>query len=134
MAFGHGKDAVVKLDNAADSLTDISAYVTEVGFTVNGEAVDVTTLGAVWHDIIAGLKSATITINGIFDPTVDAILFAAINALKSFEYHPQGTGSGSPKYTCELLGTSYNPTSPIGGASTWTFAATVDGAATRGTN
>lgn len=128
MAFLHGTNAVVKLDNAGDSLTDISAYVTDVSITINGEAVDVTTLGATWHDVIAGLKSATITLNGILDPTMEAIGVAAVNAVKSFEYYPQG---GTSNYSCEVLTTSYAPTSPIGGASTWTLSATVKGAVSK---
>lgn len=128
MAFLHGTEARVWLDNAADSLTNISTYVTDVSITINGEAVDVTTLSASWHDVIAGLKSATITINGIHDPTMDAIGFAAVNAVKSFEYYPQG---GTSNYAAEVITTSYAPTSPIGGAGTWTLSATVKGAVTR---
>lgn len=128
MAFQHGSTAVVKLDNAADSLTDISAYCTSVSITINGEAVDVTTLGATWHDVIAGLKSATITINGILDPTMTAIGVAAVNAAKSFEYYPQG---GTSNYSAEVITTSFAETSPIGGASTFTLSATVKGAVSK---
>lgn len=133
MAFTHGKDAVIQFDNAADSLTDFTQYVTEVGITMNGEAIDVTTLGDTWRDFIGGIKGATITMNGIYDPTVDAALFAAVNTAKSIQWDPQGSGSGLPRFTGEMIITSYNPTSPIGGASTWTASGTVDGTLTRAT-
>ena len=77
MAFVHGKDSVFKLDNASGSLTDISTYVNNVDFPETADVAETSTLGASNKTYIVGLKDATISLGGLFDATVDAILGAA---------------------------------------------------------
>lgn len=134
MAFGHGNDAVVKLDNAAGTLTDITSYVTRVTLSRNGETADVTTLADDWTKLVGGMKNATISIEGPYDPTFAAIGNAALGAQKTFEYHPQGTGSGSPVASVEIFGTSFAPTSGTDDASRWTLEGSTSGAITDSTN
>ncbi len=135
MAFGHGSKAVFKLDNSGGTLTDISAYVTSVGFSPKADTVEVSTLGDTAKDYIAGLKDATISIEGPFDPTVDAILNAALgaSATKSFEYGPQGSTTGNVKYTGEAICTGYEISTGMDGAGTFSAELQVSGAITRGT-
>jgi hypothetical protein len=74
MAFVHGKDSVFKLDNASGSLTDISAFVNNVDFPETADVAETTTLGDSSKSYIVGLKDATISISGLWDSTLDAIL------------------------------------------------------------
>lgn len=133
--FTHGSKAVFKLDDAAGTLTDISAYITSVSFPRNADTVEVTTLGDTDKEYIAGLKDATISIEGIFDPAIDAIFDAALgaSATKSFEYGPQGSTTGNVKYTGECICTSYEPETGVDGAGTFSAELQVSGVITRGT-
>lgn len=135
MAFAHGSKAVFKLDNGAGTLTDISAYVTTVGFAPKADTADVTTLGKTAKEFLAGLRDATISLEGVFDPAVDAILDAALGAgaTKTFEYGPQGSGTGAVKYTGECICTSYEVSAGVDDAGKFTAELQVSGAVTRGT-
>ena len=135
MAFVHGSDSVFKLDNAGGSLTDISTYVNNVDFPETADVAETSTLGASNKTYIVGLKDATISLGGLFDATVDAILGAVVgqSATLSFEYSPEGTGSGKVKYTGECILTSYTLSSPVGDVVGFSADLQVSGAVTRGT-
>tara|TARA_R110002020_G_scaffold145384_2_gene318649 strand:- start:2377 stop:2787 length:411 start_codon:yes stop_codon:yes gene_type:complete len=136
MAFVHGKDSVFKLDNASGSLTDISTYVNNVDFPETADVAETSTLGASNKTYLAGLKDATISLSGLFDATVDAILGAVVGqtASLSFEYSPEGTASGKVKYTGEAILTSYALSSPVGDVVAYSADLQVSGAVTRGTH
>ena len=136
MAFVHGSDSVFKLDNSGGSLTDISTYVNNVDFPETADVAETSTLGASNKTYIVGLKDATISLGGLFDATVDAILGAVVgqSATLSFEYSPEGTGSGKVKYTGECILTSYTLSSPVGDVVGFSADLQVSGAVTRGTH
>ena len=120
MAFTHGSKAVFKLADATDVLTDISQYLTSVDFPQDVDTADVTTFGSTYRKYLAGLTDATISIEGIFDPAVDQILNAARSKAKDFEYYPQGSTAGLPKYSGQIICTNYTITSGVDGAVTFT--------------
>jgi len=136
MAFVHGKDSVFKLDNSGGTLTDISSYVNNVDFPETADVSETTTLGADNKTYIAGLKDATISLAGLWDSTADAIFGAVVgqSATLSFEYSPEGTGSGAVKYTGEAILTSYAVSSPVGDAVGYSADLQVSGAITRSTH
>tara|TARA_R100001126_G_scaffold98053_1_gene71910 strand:- start:633 stop:1043 length:411 start_codon:yes stop_codon:yes gene_type:complete len=136
MAFVHGSDSSFKLDNASGSLTDISTYVNNVDFPETADVAETSTLGASNKTYIVGLKDATISLGGLFDATVDAILGAVVgqSATLSFEYSPEGTASGKVKYTGECILTSYTLSSPVGDVVGFSADLQVSGAVTRGTH
>ena len=136
MAFVHGKDSDFRIDNASGSLTDISAFVTNVDFPETADVAETSTLGASNKTYIVGLKDATISLGGLFDATVSAILGAVVgqSATLSFEYSPEGTGSGKVKYTGECILTSYTLSSPVGDVVGFSADLQVSGAVTRGTH
>lgn len=136
MAFVHGSDSVFKLDNAGGSLTDISTYVNNVDFPETADVAETSTLGASNKTYIVGLKDATISLGGLFDATVDAILGAVVgqSATLSFEYSPEGTASGKVKYTGECILTSYTLSSPVGDVVGFSADLQVSGAVTRATH
>ncbi len=101
MPFIHGKNADFGLGTAAapSTLTDITAYLTEVGFPRSADQVETTTLGANDKTYIAGYKDQSISLSGRFDPTstsptagIDQILsdLFANQTQVSFAYRPAG--------------------------------------------
>ena len=136
MAFTHGKDSVFKLDNASGSLTDISTYVNNVDFPETADIAETTVLGKDNKTYIVGLKDATISLGGLWDSTADAIFGAVLgqSATLSFEYSPEGTGSGAVKYTGETILTNYAISSPVGDVVAYSADLQVSDAVTRGTH
>lgn len=125
--FTHGKSAAFSLDNAAGVLTDISEYADNVDFQFQVDNAEVTTFGKASRVYVPGLKGTTINVSGAWDPTVDAMMVAALGAEKSFAYGPGGSGNGAVKYSGECICTSYSPPSSIGSANTWSASFQVTG-------
>jgi len=136
MAFVHGKDSVFKIDNSGGTLTDISSYVNSVDFPETADVAETTTLGDGSKTYIVGLKDSTLSVAGLWDSTLDGILGAVIgqSATLSFEYSPEGTGSGAIKYTGECILTSYAQNSPVGDVVSYSADFQVSGDVTRATH
>lgn len=138
MAYAHGKDAVFKVQDSGGTTRDLSAYLTSITYDPNADVAEVSTLGDSSKEYLAGLKDATITIEGKYDPAAngpDDVLNGILGgASRTFEFHPQGTATGKPKYTGSLICTGYSVNSPLEDASTFTATFQVTGAVTRGTN
>jgi hypothetical protein len=136
MAFVHGKDSVFKIDDSGGTLTDISSYVNNVDFPQTADVAETSVLGATNKTYIVGLKDATLSVTGLWDSTVDAIFGAVVgqSATLSFEYSPEGTGSGAVKYTGEAICTGYTKTSAVGDVVAYSSELQVTGAITRGTH
>lgn len=110
--FVFGANSAAKLDNAAASLTTISTYIEKIGFARPQDVHGVDTLGITSHAFMLGLKDGDdITLECKYDNALLVIL-NAINALttgatQTFEYHPEGTGSGTPKFSVETFLKNY---------------------------
>ena len=138
MPFEAGKGQVFKVDNSAGTLTDISAFLTDVGFPREVDTEEVTTLGKNAKVYIVTLTDATISIEGkwdgaasALDVTLSGILGQA--ATVSFEYGPGGSATGDVKYTGEAILTSYEPSGSVGGAVEFSAELQVSDAVTRST-
>lgn len=137
MAFRHGKNAVFKVDNSGGSLTDISAYLTDVSLPRSIETAETTTFGVTGgaKTYVTGLNDSTISISGRFDSTVDAHLVAILGqeATVSFEYGPAGSTAGYIKFTGEAIVTKYDLSSPVGDVVSFSCDMQVSGPVTRAT-
>lgn len=135
MAFVHGKDSVFKIDNAAGSLTNISTYVKDCSLAQSVDVPETSTFGDNAKTFITGLSSATFSINGLFDPTVNTVLagITGSSTTKSFEYGPAGSTAGLPKYTGEAILTSYGVSGDVSDAVQFTAEFQITGAVTLGT-
>jgi hypothetical protein len=134
MAFVHGKNAVFSIDNAATSLTDITAYVTGVDFPRTADTAETSVFGVSSKTYVVGLKDATISIEGVWDPTVDAVLDGILGTVAgSFEYGPEGDTAADIKYTGECICTAYSPPATISDAGKFSATFQVTGDVTRGT-
>ena len=136
MAFVHGKDSVIKIDNSSGSLTDISAYVNNIDFPISADVAETTVMGVDNKTYIVGLKDASLSISGLWDATIDGILGVVVgqSATLSFEISPEGTASGKIKYTGEMICTEYGQNPPVGDVVSYSASFQVTGAVTRGTH
>lgn len=134
MAFEHGKDAVFWLDNAADSLTNYSAYVDKVeGLPGDAATHETTVFGKSSVTVIPGLKNGQFSISGPWESTIDAALASARGAKKSFEYGPQGGTTGDVKYSGECVCTGYKIDASVSDAVRYSAQFACDDTVTRGT-
>lgn len=113
----HGKELVFKLDNGAGSLVELTAHVKSVDMPRSIETSDETTAGNTAKVYIPGLTDAQLSINGPFSPTIDAHMDGIVGKVCSFEYSPEGTATGSPKYSGECIMTSYSPSAGVSGGA-----------------
>lgn len=137
MAFTHGKNTVFKMDSTnGGSLADISTYLTSVGFPRSADIPETTTFGATYKTYISGFTDATISLEGNWDPTVDAMFAAHLGAANtvSYEYGPEGaTNAVDVKFSGEAILTSYEVSSGINDVTTFSAELQCSGAITRNT-
>jgi hypothetical protein len=138
MPFVAAKASVFKLDNAAGTLTDISAYVDSVsGIANTTDMLETTTFGATSKSYIGGLRNGdTISVAGKWDATLNTQVTALLGAssTSTFEYHPAGTGTGTPKVSGECLVSNYEVSSSVADLVTFTISLQITGNVTWGTN
>lgn len=135
--FKHGKNTYFALDGVSGSVVNISDTLNEASMPRAIETADTTAFGQNDKTYITGLGDATISLSGMFDATVDAMIHGDIANLKSgsvaslsFEYGPSGSAGGSPKFTGEALITSYEISSPVADVVTYSLELQVTGAVT----
>ena len=138
MAFEAGKGAVLKLDDSAGTLTDISAYLTNVDFPQEVVVVETTAFGKTSREFVVGLKNATISLSGHWDgaaSAIDALLNGILGTAttKTFEYGPHGSATGDIRYTGESILTRYGVVAAVEGGVDFTADLQVSGAVTRNT-
>lgn len=130
-----GSELVFKLDNGAGSLVDLTAHVKNVDMSRSIETSDETTAGNTAKVYLPGLTDSQLSISGPFSPTIDGHMDGIIGKIGTFEYSPEGTATGSPKYTGECILTSYTPSSGVsGGAVQYAAQFQVSGTVSRSLN
>lgn len=137
MAFGPGKSGVFKIDDSGGgTLTDISAYCTSVQLQTPQGSYDTTTLGNSSKTFINGLAEWSIQVDGLYDATVDGYLAPIDSASRSIEFYPAGTpvGATKPKFSGEVLKTSYQVTDPVDGVVPFSLTLQGTGTLTRATS
>ena len=100
---------------------------------------EVTALGDSGAKFIAGLEDVDISLSGIFDDTATTGPDAVLGPLRthtsavSFEYGPEGSGTGDVKYSGNCWVLSYELRSRVGDGVEWNAVLQVDGTVARGT-
>ncbi|WP_106180115.1 hypothetical protein [Prauserella shujinwangii] len=118
MAFVHGKGSYCSLDSV-----DLSTFVNNTEYTNSADSHDTTTYGKNAHTFQGGLKNGTATISGIYEDGATgprATIQPLIGTVVAFVWRPEGTGTGLPEDTVNVLVTSYQETSPVADMITWT--------------
>jgi hypothetical protein len=138
MAFRHGSKAVFRLDNNAGSLQDLSAYISSISMPFEMDTASIDVMGGTYKQSVTGLAGGSISLQGKFDPVLDAhmngILFGITGgASVSYQYDPQGATTGLPRYSGEAWLTSYEATTDVGDAGSWSAQLQTTGTITRGT-
>jgi len=131
--FSTGKGAVFEIDDTGGTVRDISNVLNQIDFPQSQETAETTAFGASARSYIVSLTSATISVSGMYDATVDGYLEGGAEpASRTFTYKP-GTASGDAIYSGECIMTSYNMGTPVGDTNTFTADFQVTGAVTRTT-
>lgn len=119
MSFVHGKNTYVSLDGS-----DLSPYTNNTEAPTEADTHDTTTYGNDDKTYAGGLRDATFSISGVYDSDATAGPRAVIKPLVGttvpFVFRPEGTGSGLPEDTADVVVQSYSETSPVADMITWT--------------
>lgn len=139
----HGKNSSFKLDNLANTLTDISTKLTNVDFPSEAELLETTTFQATAKTYIVGFKDNKLSIQGRWDATIDSHLNAILgqgeptgqtaNEGFDFEYGPEGTTTGKTKYTGKAYLVKFQRTGAVNAVSGFTAELQITGDTTRST-
>jgi len=140
MAFVHGKNAYIQLDNSAGTLTSLTSIANEVTYSLSIETAETSVFGTSSKQYITGQNDATISISGLFDQTTATTIEGAIDALISgslaslkFVFGPQGSTAGNKKFSGTALVTSYEIGAPVGDVVSLSIELQRTGATTIGT-
>jgi len=138
MAVTHGSGAVLKLDDDGGTLRDVSAAINSVDFSEAVELAEDTAFGDTAKSYIVGLRDASFSVQGLWDDAATTGSYTVLASLidgytGSFEYGPEGGGSGDIKYYGECICTNFSTSSPVGDIVTFNADFQVTGAVSRGT-
>lgn len=140
MSFVSSHQSRVSYDNAAGSLTDVTAFVTNIaGVDFTRASLDTTSLNDAAMTAILGLKGGqTVTLSGNYHATMHTQMIAiealTTGATQTVRYSPAGTGTGSPHVSVETILESYTITSGVNALVTYTATLKATGAASTGTH
>lgn len=130
MAFKHGKDAALTVNAVA-----LGTYCDNIEFSRDLDTAETSTFGVSDKTYLAGLRGATISVSGNYDPTVttgpgavfEGLLGgAAVTAI----FEPGGNTTGQRRHTASVLVTSYSESSSISDAIKFSAELLVTGAVT----
>lgn len=112
MAFVHGKGTVVSLGGA-----DLSVYGTSCEYELKADEHDVTTFGNDFKIFNGGLIESSMKIEGNYDNTATdgprETLETLVGKIAEMIYSPEGSGTGKPTRTWDVLLTTYTETAPV---------------------
>jgi len=131
LAFTHGKAATFWITDAVPTLRNITTYLDSTGLTRSADLAETSTLGSTYKSFVAGLIDGKIPLSGLWDPTVDGYLTGILLLSKAFEYFPAGFGTGNVKEAGNAILTSYEISTGLDGAATFSAELQIDGAVTR---
>lgn len=120
MAFTHSKDTVIILGG-----NDISEFCNTSSLERSATSHDVTTYGKDAKVKQGGLKDGSTSIGGWYDNTAAGphdIIDPMVGTVVEMIRRPEGTGSGLPQQTVDVLVQNYVETAPIDDIIQWTAA------------
>lgn len=115
--FIHGKDTFISLDG--DDLSD-STNASELGLTADTH--DVTTYGKSAHVYQGGLTDGTGKMSGVYANGAagpKAIIQPLVGQTVVLVRRPEGTGTGKPQDTVDVVVKGYTESSPVADMVTW---------------
>lgn len=118
MAFQHGKDTYVSL-----AAVDLSAFSNNTEYEETADEHDVTTYGKTSHVFAGGLKGGKTTLSGVYDTGVTGprdTIKPLLGTVVELIHRAEGTGSGKPQDTVDVLVKSYKESAPVADMRMWT--------------
>jgi len=116
VAFRHGKDTKVLANGV-----DLSQYLNSAESSGSVDTADVTTFGSSNRKYLPGPEDATMSLEGFFDGSADAIDQVLKSALGSDQvtvlYFPHGDAVGQPGVGMQAIESNYTVTSTIDDAA-----------------
>jgi hypothetical protein len=116
--------------------SDLSAYVTSVSLDISRDIKDIKPIGGNAASKLVGAYSGTVSLEGGYDPAVDAILsplmLATTPTLTAFTYRPAGSGGGTRAFGGSGYLASYRVDAPGDDTATWKAEIAVAGTITNG--
>jgi predicted secreted protein len=114
--FLHGKGSYFSITTIAGATVKMSSGLEEVSFPRSVDTAEVTTYGKNDRNFIAGLRSGTISVTGIFASTFEEKIAPLLGstALTNFTFGPGSTATGARKEKGSAIVTSYEVGAPVG--------------------
>lgn len=133
MTFVHGKDTFISLDG-----NDLSDFTNTSSWEDSSDTHDVTCYGANRKAYSYGLGDGKVSIGGVYDNTASgpkAIIEAIKDAgdLVVLIRRPEGTGSGKPQESVNVVVEKYSESNPVADMITWSCDLQPSGDVTRTT-
>jgi len=130
-----GISADFRLDDSAGSLIDISNQCNNVDLTNAVESFDVTAFQDTGKAYLVGFSDGKFSVSGFANGTIIAHLMGLVatagsGTTRSFQWGPEGTTSGNPKFTGECFVTSFKTDSKVNAPNTFQLDLQVTGAIT----
>lgn len=118
MTFVHAKDTYFSLAS-----NDLSTYTNTSQLEVTADSHDVTTYGKDAHVFKGGLLNGTASAAGIYDNSTSAgprkVILPLVGTNVTLVRRPEGTGSGLPVDTANVLVLKYSETNPVADMVAW---------------
>lgn len=110
MPFYHGKNTHFSIEDAGNTVRDISSSEREVNFPRQADMAETTAFGSTVKTFVPGIPGATFSVSGMFEPTVDGYLngIYGLEDARDFIYGPSGSATGRVKYTGQCYLTNYS--------------------------
>lgn len=114
--LAHGKNTVFKVADNGGTLRDISNVCNASGLARSVDAAETTAFGQGDKSYIAGLRDATVPVEGFADPTVDGYFNGILGWATpvAWELYPMGSATGLPKYSGSAVLTRYEARPEVG--------------------
>ena len=127
MAFAHGSKAGITINSVS-----YTQYLKDTGADMKVEAAETTALQNTAKNFIPGLKDGVIPLDGMLDNAVDVAIQACMTAgIVTFQYDPQGTAVGLPRYSGNCFFTKYTIKTGVTGAGSFSAEAQITNGWTR---
>lgn len=117
-SFVHGKGAYFALSNTSSTagLINLSSGIEEVTLPRSVDTAEVTSYGDNDRNYIAGLRSGTVSVSGIWASTYEEKIAPLLGSatLFPFSFGPAGNASGRRREKGTAILTSYEVGAPVG--------------------
>lgn len=130
--FTHGKGAEFYLTDSGGTERNLTTYLNTATMPRSVDTAEASTFGDDDKVYVAGLRDATISLEGQIDATVDGYLTGLLGGTpRAWAYFPQGSASTYVKFSGSAIVTSYEPNADLGDVVGFSAELQVSGAITR---